>query len=619
MTEETEPKRVDTSVAQCLVDQEPESIFEDDTPDINRRQLAPLDEIIIANATSAQKKLIITESNAIFSGCYDPAAVRCVLASLDEPDLRELRGQLHAALQSVVPAAAGRPLSRRVQGNVTSLADDCWALGYSAAQGVLTQRANGATLKPAGRNPLPPPGPAPPCDGSSATTVASLEAIIANQLRLEQSVAHLHTSKTTLEARLKSLEVESAGLREECATRDSRIAQLELLLDGSLDSLLARDPQPPQHATTEPETMSVLQVSAAEPPSVTPDVTTAAATTAAATCRGSGAQVDASAVAKEIAAGIDLRTLGGAIASALQWRTGESDADSEPDLPVPSADPPRRHLGTANYPSRSPAAPSSTRPAAAAPGSGMGPVVPSVCPGQVTGTGPVSDLILDPTVCPVANRKKFTLEGFRPDVADRSVRSLVWTVVRNLHDFQRLPRHNAAAPPAKAYLIEVDAADEAQVMNPSSWPAGLTVCHKSDAANNMPNRRAFRRVRRTSDRTQVPMVYSTTDLHQDRVLETAVPRRREDSTENRDRRQAGARQEVEPQHRETDAPRGATTGYSHEHGEWQTVSSNRRRQRWDAAGRRGHVQQAAREWRPANQRRDWQNPWEQVEPNNRHL
>ena len=612
MSEETIPKQLDTSVVQYPTNQEQESIFEEDTPITNLRQPPSLDEIIPVNATSAEKKLIFTESTTIFSGCYDPAAVRCVLASLDEADLRVVRTQLHSGLQSVVLAAAGRPLSRRVQGNIASLADDCWALGYSAAQGVLTQRANGATLKPAGRDPLPPPGPAPPSDGSSTTTsatAASLEAIIATQLRLEQSVTHLRTGRTTSEARLKSLEDESARLREQCAIRDTRIAQLEMLLDSGLDSILERNSQP-LHESAEPEAVPTLQGStiAGESTSVGQD-----ATAAAAPCRGSEGQVDASAVAREIAAGIDLRALGGAIASALQWRAGESEVDSEPDLPVPTVDLPRRRLGTANRQSRSSAAPSETRPGGAATGSEMASADPPVCHGQVTGTGPASDLIMDPTARPESNRKKFILEGFRLDVADRTVRDLVWEVVRNLHDFQRLPRRDAAAQPAKAYLIVVDAADEAQVMNPASWPAGLTVRYKSNNATNKSNRRMFRNAR-SSVHSQAPVVYSTTELHQDRTQQTATPRSRDNSPENRDRRQDGARQR-----RETEAPRGATTGYSHLHGEWQTVSSNRRRQRWNAPVSRGHMQQDTRDWRSANRRRDWQNPWQQVEPNNRHL
>ena len=111
-----------------------------------------LDELIPANATSVEKKRLIAESDCIFSGRYDPAAVCCVMTSMDESDLRELRDTLHGALSVAIPAVAGRPLCRRVTGNLSGLADDCWTLGYSATQGVLTQRANTATLKPACRN-----------------------------------------------------------------------------------------------------------------------------------------------------------------------------------------------------------------------------------------------------------------------------------------------------------------------------------------------------------------------------------------------------------------------------------------------------------------------------------
>ena len=128
---------------------------------------------------------------------------------------------------------------------IAGLADDCWTLGYSATQGVLTQRANTATLKPACRNPLPPPGPArsalpdssAPC---SSGLSSSLQAIISTQLRMENEIRELRAHQVTqgaYGARLQHLELEIAGVREECAARDAKLEQLTLLVE----ELLARE------------------------------------------------------------------------------------------------------------------------------------------------------------------------------------------------------------------------------------------------------------------------------------------------------------------------------------------------------------------------------------------
>ena len=286
----------------------------------NSSQSASIDELISATATSAEKRRLLAESDCVFSGRYSPAAVSCVLATMDESDLRELRDLLHAALPAAVPAAAGRPLCRRIAGNLPGLVDDCWALGYSAAQGVLTQRANTATLRPAGRNPLPPPGPLR--DASSASSMApspvttSLEAIISTQLRLEHELGELRARHATRASsdQVRSLQTEVANLRGECAARDAKIEHLTQLVE----DLLAREDQPPSRPAV------LGQVTA---PGRREDA--AAPLTGAAAVPGA-TQANRTA-AREIAASLDLRALGDAIASSLQWRVGESD--SEPEWP----------------------------------------------------------------------------------------------------------------------------------------------------------------------------------------------------------------------------------------------------------------------------------------------
>ena len=247
-----------------------------------------------------------------------------------------------------------------------------------------------------------------------------------------QKVASLRTRKTMMESRLKSVEEDAEKLREDCALRDSRIAQLEMIVE----DILTRKSQEVQDITPSPGTESVAHGSTPEPTPRDPD-------SVAARHRDPEVRPDASAVAREIAAGLDLRVLGGAIASALQWRTQDSDGDSESDLPAPAADPPRRRRAQANHQSRAPAAPPADRPTAAS-GSGMVPADTMVRPDVVTGAGPASNLILDTTGSPQPN-KKFILQGFHPDATDREVRSLVWGVVRNLHDFQRLSRRDDTA------------------------------------------------------------------------------------------------------------------------------------------------------------------------------
>ena len=91
------------------------------------------------------------------------------------------------------------------------------------------------------------------------------------------------------------------------------------------------------------------------------------------------------------------------------------------------------------------------------------------------GSGPCSDIVRDPEAPPEPRRAFFILEGIRLDAADRDVRSMVWRIVQNLYDFQRLPPRGSTASSTKAYRIEIDENDAGRVMDATSWPAGLVI------------------------------------------------------------------------------------------------------------------------------------------------
>ena len=410
MDEETEPKRVD-----------------------QMQDSASLDSLLPTTATSAEKKSILSTTSTVFSGRYEPTMVCGILLTLEEKDLRDLREQLYAALCSAVPAVAGRPLSRRVTGNTSALADDCWALGYSASQGMLTQRADSNTLKPAGRDPLPPPGPirpAAPVSSSISDATASMEAIIAMQLRLEREVTELRRDKASLDGRLKIMERESDRLREENAARDSRIAELATLVE----EFFGRDATSPPQAAA-----SVISVDAVT------EIQDRSRTAAPDVNRAPEPRPESSSLAADIVAGIDLRALGGAIANALQWRVGDSD-DSESELAAPPTGPRSGQRGPAGPSGRAPAAPSNARPSVKAPDrspptetESCAPAGPAARRSVVAGTGPASALVMSPDVSPERPKKRFLLEGFRSDASDQEVRALVQTAVQILHNFHPLP------------------------------------------------------------------------------------------------------------------------------------------------------------------------------------
>ena len=176
----------------------------------------------------------------MFSGRCDPAAVRCLLATLDEADLRGLREQLRDGLTTAVPATAGRPLRIRQSGNVGALADDCWELGYSAAQGQLTRWVDSGVLKPAGRSALPSSSEAEllSSQASAANAESSLRSIIETQLRMDSEMAELRrrvADAVSQRARIQRLEERISELHLACTDRDARIAQLETSLRGGLD------------------------------------------------------------------------------------------------------------------------------------------------------------------------------------------------------------------------------------------------------------------------------------------------------------------------------------------------------------------------------------------------
>ena len=299
-----------------------------------------LEQLIPAGATSAEKKQLFVDSSRLFSGHYDAASICSILVSLDETDLRELRDQLHTALPAAVPATAGRPMTRRNAGNIHGLAEDCWALGYSAAQGVLTHRAESATLRPAGRTPLAPPTPANPAEQSEVA--ASLQEIISTQIRLERETTEMRTRLAVQEARsqrMVTLEEENFQLREELAVHESRIEQLERQVI-KLSADLQRGAHPPAgdshlagSGATADSGGATATTAPAAPVAASSDRTTAASTGHTATAsaeRTAAASTERTAAAREVAAALDLRALGEAIASALQSRAG--DSDSEPDL-----------------------------------------------------------------------------------------------------------------------------------------------------------------------------------------------------------------------------------------------------------------------------------------------
>ena len=135
--------------------------------------------------------------------------------------------------------------------------------------------------------------------------------------------------------------------------------------------------------------------------------------------------------ARDIAAAIDVRALGKAIADVIQWRVGDSDSESDCDsgehrdgrrgAGVPGSTARREPKPTAR-PSNPPPPGSVSRlvrpGAAAAPATAAADSQPPVGHVAVAGAGAASDLVLTATDTPKPATRKFIVGGFRPDASD---------------------------------------------------------------------------------------------------------------------------------------------------------------------------------------------------------
>ena len=427
-----------------------------------------IDSLVPQDLGSSEKLLKIQDnSHLVFSGKFDAATVCGLLGTLDEADLRALREHLHAALPEAIPATAGRQLARRNAGSSVRLVEDCWALGYSAVNGVLTSRAHSSTLRPVGRSPLEPLPP--PSSGTSAIT-SSMEALVASHLRLEgaysgqqRDIARLRAEMAQLRgsreepADLQGLRDNVAELRAAVADRDSRIAHLEEQMTELLSPIGTASSRQPVSQASRPH------------------------------------------IASEVAGLIDVQELGASIAAALRAGAGDSDSDASDDPVWPSraAGGARRRKAPAHRvrvpvkyktdgapKTRSWAETAAIHPtpdvmtAAPAARREESRVFPAAAtserrPPVVTGAGPRSAIVA--TDAEAAATLPFLLEGVSPEVADARVWNLVQELTTSLHNFQRVRRHSGAKQGLKAFRFDVDAADGAVVMNPASWPRGLRV------------------------------------------------------------------------------------------------------------------------------------------------
>ena len=498
--------------------------------------------------SSSKYQCIVQEREVIFGGQQDPTAVRQVMMTLDETDIRNLREHLFRQLAEAVPAVGGRTLCRRKPGNKAALSDDCWELGYSCVQRLLTQHANTSTLRPAGREMLPPPGSG--LEPAASSVVASLETVISRQLNLERQLQALGSKNTELETRVRYLEEESTRLREESAAKDARIAQLEIYVEEAVSHSVAL---------------------------ATAEGTSTRQTHNPVNTGGANGTAD-------IAAAIDIRALGAAIASSLQWNAGDSESEAENDAYCGGSRPPVKQPQCETRPlapvrdtltgnrERSFAEAARTGGAQTQTQSTRSDDSQRSPPGVVTGTGVQSSLIM-PRTERYGPCKKFFISGFRQEVSDSDVRSLVFGVVRNLHDFHRV-KYGGGAHQArsKSYMIEVDDQDADLVMDPTRWPAGLTVAVKLDEGR--PRRPTFH-TQASGPRTagarwsggRPPHTSSETEQTHGVSAEfscTRVP---------------GNRSFGHPEGWVTAQPQRATTGYTSQYGDWQTVSYGRKRGR----------------------------------------
>ena len=432
-----------------------------------RSELFELQQLVPLELDSAGRLLKIQDnSQAVFGGRFDAASVCELLGTLEEGDLRILRNHLHAALPDSIPATAGRQLARRNAGSAMRLVEDCWALGYSTANGVLTSRANSSTLRPAGRNPLE---PLPPPSSNISAVINSMETLVASHLRLEAGF-------TGQQRAIDGIRSELAGLRglrdemDELRVLRGRVAELRAAVDDR-DSRITH-----------------LEAQVAELLSMTGTVHRQQQNSPSGNTQ----------LASEVAALINVRDLGVSIAAALRSGAGDSDSDTCDESVWPSLAPDTaRQRGAATRKMRAQQHPANralgsrtwaeaaatSRPpneAAAAPAARREESRVSTASASSGSYRPIHGGELRPTAATLASVKPaetlaFLLEGVRPETADSRVRNLVQELTTSLHNFQRVKRHSGARQGLKAFRFDVDRADEAVVMDPSSWPMGLRV------------------------------------------------------------------------------------------------------------------------------------------------
>ena len=481
----------EADIAECV-----EELRRPENSEIMTRRLTPLDQLIPDCTDSAAKmELILQVREQLFDGRYDAASVCALLATLCEADLRSLREQLYIRLPELVPSSAGRPLTRRKAGSSGCLVEDCWALGSSVAQGMLTRFADMQTLRAAERGTPSESGifSAPPATSDLTAVRSSIEALLAVQLRLEKEVETLRKHNRRQDAQLAEMARELEMMRDGVAAA----APASIATDGQILSpaantfqhspaaaaaVTARPPLPPPGRTGATD---------GQPP-VRDDFTAENERSGATSIDRPVAQQKA--LARDIATSLDLQSLGMAIAAAMEARAGHSESEVDGD-PWPAPGRPARAVH--RQPSSTRRAGMSSASATSSNAGVGGPARAAVLqksqihlarnvgrpsaevdrPSLITGTGAPSGLVAtsaDPGERPT--RASYVLEGIAPDATDNQVRAMVSPLVQGLHELRRLKRHSGAASGLKAFKIQVDAADHPWIMNPANWPAGLRVC-----------------------------------------------------------------------------------------------------------------------------------------------
>ena len=163
---------------------------------------------------------ILADVKAFFLN--DPASSRERIATMNEGSLRSLRDQLHTQLITEIPSVAGRVIIKRMPGNVPKLADDCWAIGASIAQGSLLKDADNI-LKPPDRRLQASQPEAPTSEPLPPAVIANVEAILDNMARLEREMQQIRQSEANLKSVLSAQQVRIDNLEERaarCAARD---------------------------------------------------------------------------------------------------------------------------------------------------------------------------------------------------------------------------------------------------------------------------------------------------------------------------------------------------------------------------------------------------------------